>query len=73
MDTSVESLVSRAERYAHDQGLALSTVSFLVLNDGKRLEALKKGAGITVKRLGNANSRLTELEAQAAPAAESAA
>ena len=59
-----ESLVQRAEDYARSRGLSLKTVSFRILNDGKRLDALKSGdAGITFDRLQRADAKLAELEA----------
>ena len=63
MDT-IDDFLGRAERYAKRHNLALSTLSFRLMNDGKRLALLKhRQSGITVKRLVEASARLQELEA----------
>ena len=69
-----DSLVQRAETYAHAAKLSLATVSFRILNDGKRLDLLKRGeATITYDRLSRADQALRELERLIAPDAHATA
>lgn len=41
--SDVKALVKRAEAFSKESGLALSTVSTKMFNDGKRLDELKTG------------------------------
>lgn len=60
---SIDQFVQRAAGYADRRGMALSTLSFQLFNDGKRLRLLRdKQVGITVRRLSEASEKLTELE-----------
>lgn len=62
MDELIAPLVARAERYAEASGLALSTVSLKIFDDGKRVDALKGGVTCTIKRLRKASAKLDDLE-----------
>lgn len=60
---TVDEFLSRAERYAQRQNLALTTLSYRLFNEGKLLPRLKRGdVSITVKRLEVGAKVLTELE-----------
>ena len=60
--TEIDQLLARAEAYADQSGLSLSTVSRKVMNDGKGLERLKAGGQCTLKTLDAALARLADLE-----------
>lgn len=62
-------LIDRAEKYAANAGLSLSTVSRKLLNDGKGIARLKAGGQVTLKTLDEAERRLAELEGSVWPAA----
>ena len=78
--TQLTDLIARAEKLAADRGLAISTVSRKLFNDGKTIARLQSGRQCTLKTLAAAQVRLAELEAetktvrlkQAAPAREPA-
>ena len=48
----IKDLVGRAERLAARDGIAISTISRKILNDGKGLNRLKAGGQCTIKTLG---------------------
>jgi len=58
---ALRDLIARCDAYSEAAGLSRSRVSTLVLNDGKRLQALKDGADITTRRLEAAHGRLDRL------------
>jgi sulfate adenylyltransferase subunit 2 len=60
--TRLKDLIERAEGHAARAGLALSTVSRKLFNDGKGLTRLKAGGQITIKTLEDAERRMAELE-----------
>lgn len=62
-------LIDRAEKYATNAGLSLSTVSRKLLNDGKGIARLKAGGQVTLKTLDEAERRLAELERSVWPMA----
>ncbi len=41
--TDVATIVTRAERFSKESGLAISTISTRMFNDGKRLTTLRAG------------------------------
>lgn len=49
--SGIDQLLKVARRYAEVKGVALSTVSSRVFDDGKKLSALEDGKDINVKRL----------------------
>jgi|GEM_PF-5161493 len=63
---NIPTLISRAENYADETGLTISTVSKKLFNDGKTLGRLKDGRQCTVRTLERAFERLAELESDAA-------
>ncbi len=63
--SQITELLSRAERFAENNDLSLSTVSRKLLNDGKGLSRLKTGGQCTLKTLDTALERLSALEAEA--------
>ena len=64
--SQLNEFIARAERYAVENRLSLSTVSRKLLNDGKGLSRLKEGGQCTLKTLAEATARLAELEESAA-------
>ncbi len=75
--SQIADLVTRAERYAAENELSLSTVSRKLLNDGKGLARLKDGGQLTLRTLEAARAKLATLEGAArsssAPMAPAAA
>lgn len=59
----IAEFISAADRYAQRKGLATSTISRYIFNDGKVIERLKSGRTITIRRLSDAKQRLAALEA----------
>lgn len=60
--TSLSQFLARCEAYGTATGLGRARVSTLVLNDGKRLQALHAGADMTTGRLERSNAKLAALE-----------
>lgn len=59
MEWQVEQFIIRARRYAEAEGIAISTASTRIFNDGKLLDRLINGASITTRRL---NAAMTYLD-----------
>ncbi|WP_168072839.1 hypothetical protein [Caulobacter sp. SSI4214] len=65
LDPRLSEFVEGCYRYAQAAGLATSTVSTLLFNDGKRLNALASGeSDIGIGRLAQAEAKLTGLAAK---------
>lgn len=64
--SEIKALVKRAEAYSKASNLALSTVSRLIFNDGKRLGELKAGKSkkIWAETLDAANAKLATMEGE---------
>lgn len=64
--SEIKALVKRAEAYSKSSGLAFSTVSRLIFNDGKRLGELKAGKSkkIWAETLDAANAKLAAMESE---------
>jgi hypothetical protein len=58
--SGIEQLLKVARRYGEIEGVPLTTVSSRALNDGKKLDALERGADINVSRLERALSWFSE-------------
>ena len=67
---SVASFLERSRTYAQRAGLAPSTVSRKIFNDGKTLDRLASGADIGVNTLATANDKLGALERSLGEGAE---
>ena len=67
---TTEDLLARAEQLSETSGLSLTTISRKILNDGKGLERIKNGGGMTEKTLDQAAKRLDDLEIAGTPRAE---
>ncbi len=64
MDAEIKSLVKRAKAFSKESGFALSTISRMILNDGKRLGELESGdSRIWPDTLKKANDELDKAEA----------
>lgn len=63
-------LIRRAERLSEATGLSLTTISRKLLNDGKGLQRIKDGGGMTEKTLQTAEEKLNALEMAETPRAE---
>ncbi|MEO1658697.1 MAG: sulfate adenylyltransferase subunit CysD [Pseudomonadota bacterium] len=67
---TTDDLIRRAERLSETSGLSLTTISRKLLNDGKGLERIKNGGGMTDKTLEQAAQRLDALEVAETPRAD---
>ena len=65
--TTTDILLRRAERLSELSGLSITTISRKILNDGKGLDRIKKGGGMTLKTLERAAQRLDALEIAQTP------
>jgi hypothetical protein len=52
--SGAHTLISATERYAKREGIAVSTASTRIFNDGKVIERLKRGGDITTRRFNRA-------------------
>ncbi len=67
---TTDALIRRAERLSETTGLSLTTISRKLLNDGKGLQRIKDGGGMTDKTLSQAEEKLDALEMAETPRAE---
>jgi sulfate adenylyltransferase subunit 2 len=68
--TTADTLLRRAERLSERSGLSITTISRKLLNDGKGLERIRNGGGMTQKTLEQATERLDALEIAETPRAK---
>jgi hypothetical protein len=61
--TDEKALVKRAEAFSKESGLALSTISTKIFDDGKRLGELKEGSRCWPETLERASKALDKVEA----------
>lgn len=64
MTQTLPEFLARCAAFGAVANHSRATVSTRVLNDGKRLQALHDGAGMTTARLTRAFAKLAELEAR---------